>query len=109
MCYVFGTLAAIRSPSCAGELSNHLTQDPARGYDYLSGECLPTAVGLISPRGVASDSRPERNSAKRPQLASMTSSPESFRSRRTRAVKAISLKVLENPRNPELLGGESWI
>jgi len=29
--------------------------------------------------------------------------------RRTRAVGAISLNVLENPRNPGLLGGAKWI
>src|SRR5260370_15319560 len=44
----------------------------------------------------------ERNSAKRPQLTSTASSPESFRSRGTRGVGAISLNVLENPRNPRL-------
>jgi len=26
----------------AGELSRHLTHDPARAYDYLRGKCLPT-------------------------------------------------------------------
>jgi len=60
-------------------------------------------------RGVASHSHIERNSAKRAQLISTASSPESFRSRGTRAVGAISLNVLRNPRNQGLLGGEGGI
>jgi hypothetical protein len=55
-------------------------------------------------RGVVSHSRLERNSAKRPQLTSTASAPESFRSSGTRAVGAISFNVLENPRNPGLQG-----
>jgi len=55
------------------------------------------------------DSRPERNSAKRPLLASIASSPKSFRSRGRRAVGAISLNVLENPRDVGLVGGERGI
>jgi len=47
--------------------------------------------------------RPERNSTKRPQRTSVTSSPESFRSRGSRAVGAISLKVSENSCNRRLM------
>jgi hypothetical protein len=80
---------------------------PARVDDGKASYRTPRVKRVVGV--VVSHSRLERNSAKRPQLTSTASSPESFRSSGTRAVGAISLNVLENPRNPGLLGGASGI